>query len=347
VLTIEKFIIEIRRFINNIKTKLLIKKDFKEKLKKISELMHTNDSSFTTEFKFKNNKYESGYTNKEGENISKLNTGNLRLTEWDIDVILNNDAYDETIRDTFGKLTSGDNEAAKKALEIFDSFSPDKKPDSGKALYYRTKGFSKLIINAYETMEKAPKWIELLERCREDAKKKARLIGSEDVKSTADATYYQRTINKGIMHIQKIMNACFKILFTLEKVDFVDKTSEVKREKMIKDAEEYAKQTKTKTDKEVEELEKIRQKMKNQYTNPNAKSSKEFSSDIKKDIENLNKTKENFSKNSQERHEELKKATDSLKKTMSGKNKQSSKDDEISRKQAKISKELDDLLKDL
>jgi len=324
VITIERFIIEIRKFINNIKTKFLLKKDIKEKLQKITKLYNTDGTSFDVETKFKNKKYEDGYSDGH-QDVSKLNTGKLRLTEWDIDVILNNNAYDTEIRKVFGELTSGDNEAAKKALEMFDSFKPNKTPDSGDAIFYRTKGFSKLIINAYETMQKAPEWIRLLEKCRNDAKQKARLIGSEDVKSTADATYYQRTINKGIMHIQKIMNASFKILYTLEKIDFTDNTEKVKREKEMK----------------------------------------EYTRKQKEAMDNLRKTKEDFSKKSQARHDKLNKVLERLKdvnnEDIKKQQEKNSKDlddllgkinkkkgnEDIKKQQEKNSKDLDDLLGEL
>jgi hypothetical protein len=73
---------------------------------------------------------------------------------------------------------------------------------------------NKHILNAYDLLTKhSQKWIQVLNTAKAEAKKEASM-GSviKDSDTAMSATYFQRTINKCIMFVQKLMSGCITIL---------------------------------------------------------------------------------------------------------------------------------------
>jgi len=133
--------------------------------------------------------------------LSDPETFNNKLVE-SLNTILETKEFNET--------------TAKQALENFSKFKNSK----------HTSKYSKLtkneIVNTYNVLTKyAPEWIGLFEKLRNEAKQKSRLVfnTNPDRNAAFQASIFQRMINKGIMYIQSIMTACFKVCYAIKNVN--------------------------------------------------------------------------------------------------------------------------------
>jgi len=227
---IEEFIILMRKLINKFRTAFLLSKEFKTQLDNI--VNHDGEIKNLNDIIFKTNKAKTYHHPIEGDavHIKSLEKTNVAFQD-SYEILSDPKAFDEKLRSSFDKvifINKFDENMAKVVLENFSKF----RKDSGNIKHSMLEKND--IINAYHVLVKfGPEWIKLFENARRKAKEQSRMVFSPnpDRHAALQASIFQRMINKGIMYIQSVMTACFKICYAIKRINLPNSNINISEEK--------------------------------------------------------------------------------------------------------------------
>jgi len=210
---LEEFIILMRKMINKFRNTFLLSKEFKASFDSV--INNQTSINSLNDIVFKKNKTN----NSDDEKIQfkSLEKNNIDYADA-FKILRDPKLFDYNLKMSFSRildLNKFDEATARKTLENFSKFK-----NSSDDIRYSTLTKDE-IVNAYSVLVKyGPEWIKLFEKVRNEAKKQSNVVfnANPDKNATLQASIFQRMINKGIMYIQSIMTACFKVCYAIKNV---------------------------------------------------------------------------------------------------------------------------------
>ena len=252
VITIQNFIIFLNKMIAKFRNRFTVSKNLKSSIEKAVEVLKNPDNYQT----------HGGFILKSGQKVdSGLITSLPRYLYMNKEILKNPDEFTREVEKTITELKNlrngnFDNQKAKEILENMKSFNLGES-DNIKRKNYKpgvVNFDTKMIINAFTIItEHGPKWIKSLEIAKNEAKTKLSQTIT-DSEQTAEATYFQRIINRCILAIQSIITSCFRICSSVMQIGTKDDTVRKEKEAEIKKDEERE-ELKVKVKNEIEKLE--------------------------------------------------------------------------------------------